>query len=61
MPSFSGHVLSNDPYPPLAGTTLPENINSHDFELRIGIKYVFKGRNECPHVDNSAGNPPGAQ
>lgn len=61
MPSFIGHVESIDPYSPQKGTALSEIINGHDFELRIGVKYVFDRRPQCPHVDNSAGNPVGAQ
>jgi hypothetical protein len=61
MPSFIGHVESNDPYQPLKGTTISEVINSHDYELRIGVKYVFDRRSECPRVINPAGNPVGAQ
>jgi hypothetical protein len=61
MPSFIGKVASIDPNPPLSGTTLSEIINGHNFELRIGVKYVFDRRPQCPHVDNSAGNPVGAQ
>ena len=61
MPSFSGNVASNDPYLPLYKTNISEVINSHDYELRIGVKYVFDGKSKCPHVDNSAGNPAGAQ
>jgi hypothetical protein len=62
MPSFDGKVASIDPYSPLKGTEIPEVIHNHDYELRIGVKYVFsRNKGECPHVDNSAGNPVGAQ
>lgn len=61
MPSFTGNVASNSPVPPLQGTTLSEVINSHDYELRIGLKYVFDGKSQCPKVINPAGNPEGAQ
>jgi len=54
MPSFIGHVASIDPNPPLEGTKLSEVINGHDFELRVGIKYVFDRKPQCPHVDNKA-------
>lgn len=50
-PSFNGHSLYSG---------FPETIYSYNFELRIGLKYVFKAKEKCPHVDNSAGNPEGA-
>jgi hypothetical protein len=57
MPSFIGSVASNDPSPSLFKTSISEVINNHDFELRIGVKYVFDEKSECPPVDNPAGNP----
>jgi hypothetical protein len=53
MPSFSGTVASTSPF--LNKEAIPEVINNHDYELRIGLKYVFRPRDKCPHVDNSAG------
>jgi hypothetical protein len=61
MPSFFGNVASNDPYPPLYKTSISEIINNRDYELRIGVKYVFEGKDKCPRVINPAGNPVGAQ
>jgi len=52
MPSFIGSVASIDPNLSLKGTSLSEIINGHNFELRIGVKYVFDRKPECPHVDN---------
>jgi len=48
MPSFSGNVNG-----------IPTVIIQHDYEWRIGLKYVFKPRDKCPRVINPAGNPPG--
>jgi hypothetical protein len=60
LPSLNGHVLSNYPNVP-PGTMVSEVITNQDVEWRIGLKYVFNQGDKCPHVDNSAGNPPGAQ
>ncbi len=46
-PSFNGNFQ---------GTTI---VSQHDFEFRLGLKYVFNEKNKCPKVDNSAGQPPG--
>lgn len=51
-PAFSG---------PVAPTGKSKVINNQDFEIRIGLKYVFKEKDKCPKVYNPAGNPPGAQ
>jgi len=50
MPSFIVHVASIDPY--LKPTAISEVINNHDYELRIGIKYVFDPGEKCPKVYN---------
>ena len=53
MPSFIGTINSLTP-PPLS-YQMSEVVMKHDYELRIGLKYVFDGRSKCPHVDNPAG------
>lgn len=60
IPSFNGRVLSNSPNEPV-GTTMTDKITTQDFEWRVGLKCSLEKRTKCPHVDNSAGNPPGAQ
>ncbi len=55
MPSLSGTIASNSPYD--NGAPVSEVITNHDFELRIGFKYVLRARNKCPRVINPAGNP----
>lgn len=62
MPSFIGNISSLTP-PPVNSYQLSEVVMKHDFELRIGIKYVFDGKSKCPYVDNKAdghypNNPP---
>lgn len=54
MPSFIGNIDSFVP-PPYNGT-ISETVMKHDFELRIGLKYVFNAPSKCPHVDNPMGN-----
>ena len=58
--TFNGHALSNSPTEP-AGTTTPEKITTIDLEWRIGLICSLERKTKCPHVDNSAGNPPGAK
>jgi hypothetical protein len=53
MPSFIGSINSLTP-PPL-NYQMSEVIMKHDYELRIGLKYVFEKHDKCPHVDNPAG------
>ncbi len=54
MPSFIGNIDSYTPPP--YNYTLSETVMKHDFELRIGLKYVFDAKSKCPHVDNPMGN-----
>jgi hypothetical protein len=54
MPSFIGSISSLTP-PPVPAYQLSEVVMKHDYELRIGIKYVFDEKSKCPHVDNPAG------
>lgn len=61
MPVFIGNINSLTPYP--NNYQMSEVVMKHDFELRIGLKYVFKAKSKCPAVDNKAdgsypNNPP---
>ncbi len=52
MPSFIGTISSLNPnFTPTP--QLSEVIMKHDWELRIGVKYVFDGKSKCPAVDNN--------
>jgi len=59
-PSFNGQVLSNSPNDPM-GTMIAEKIVTQDIEWRVGLRCSLEKKTKCPHVDNSAGNPPGAK
>ena len=60
MNSYYGNVKSISPY--LNGSEMREIIGQHDYEFRIGFKYIIKGKVVgCPRVINPAGNPVGAQ
>ncbi len=62
MPSFIGSISSLNPNF-IPSPQISETIMKHDYELRIGIKYVFNAKSKCPAVDNKAdggymNNPP---
>jgi len=59
-PSFNGEVISNSPNL-MPAPTIAEKIMTQDFEWRVGLKLPLQRKTKCPHVDNSAGNPPGAK